>query len=674
MDETMNIQQPTSAIWTGDRAWQTWFSGIFLGIGLLITYVLPDFQIELLSLYETSFRTGEVALLLAVLAGGKIILTSGYESLKNKQMDIHLLVSLAIIGALVVGLFIEAATLVFLFNIAELLEEFSIRKAHHSIRELMELSPDTARVIREEETKVIPLRDVREGDRVSVKPGEKIPLDGTVVQGTSAVNQSPITGESIPVDKHPGDEVFSGTLNEQGYLEIEVTNEASESMIAKIIQLVEGVRKKKTRREQFVQRFASYYTPAVVIVAVLSLVLGPVFLNLSWLEGVRDGITFLVLACPCAFLISTPVSIVSGVTSAARNGVLIKGGRHIEAMGEIDAVALDKTRTITKGELHITNIIPLNGMTEEDVLECARGIEMKSKHPIAGAIVEHAEETGVDQPEVTNFHSFTGEGVRAELEGTLHFAGKPDFFREMGFDLNHVHHSSPKGKVLDEARERCHRDDCLDILEDTIPRLQKEGKTIVLVSTEDQIEGIIALADDVRPDARAMIQQLKEAGIKQVIMVTGDHRKPAESIAREVGIDTVYAELLPDEKVEKIKQLDQKHNGVAMVGDGINDAPALASATVGIAMGTAGTDTALETADIALLQDHLLSIPYLCRLSRKCNRVIRQNIFSSLLMKAILALGVPFQLVSVALAVLLGDAGMTAAVTANAMRLQKPDQ
>jgi Cd2+/Zn2+-exporting ATPase len=383
-----------------------------------------------------------------------------------------------------------------------------------------------------------------------------------------------------------------------------------------------------------------------------------------------------VLACPCAFVISTPVSVVSGITSAAKNGVLIKGGNHLEAMGAVEAIAMDKTGTITKGELTVTDVVPLNGNSEEDVLRCARGLESRSEHPIGEAIVGRAEQAAVAEREVDEFESITGKGVKADLDGTPHYAGKPGLFNELGFDLSHVHATTDGGVVTTKSRQMCERNDCLDLLEETVPELQSQGKTVVLVGTKAEIEGIIAVADEIRPESKQTIQRLHDLGVEHIIMLTGDNERTARAIATEVGVDEFRAELLPDEKVEAIKELDEQYDGVAMVGDGVNDAPALATATVGVAMGAAGTDTALETADIALMSDDLSKLPYLYELAHDANSVIRQNIWVSLGAKALLALGVPFGLVPIWAAVLVGDAGMTTAVTGNAMRLSRltPDQ
>ncbi|GAA0642760.1 heavy metal translocating P-type ATPase [Salarchaeum japonicum] len=665
------------SIWTSSRALKTWVSGGFVVLGLLFEFFLTGQNIQIAGLLGTDLLVADVLFLIAVATGGQEILRNGYYSARNLNLDIDFLMSVAILGALVASLvfgealYFEAATLAFLFSIAELLERYSMDRARNSLRELMDLSPDEATVKRNGSMETIPVDEVAVGDIVVVKPGEKIPMDGSVVDGESAVNQAPITGESVPVDKTTGDEVYAGTINEEGYLEVEVTSEAGDNTLSRIVEMVEDAQSNKTEREQFVERFSTYYTPVVVGFAILTTVASPYIFGTTWSTAVVYGLTLLVLACPCAFVISTPVSVVSGITSAAKNGVLIKGGNHLEAMGAVDVVAFDKTGTLTKGELTVTDVVPLNGNSEEDVLRCARGLEQRSEHPIGEAIVAEAGSAGVTEREVDDFESITGKGVRADLDGTPHFAGKPGLFEELDFDLSHVHATTDGGVVTQTARQMCDRNNCLDLLEETVPELQAEGKTVVLVGTEDELEGVIAVADEIRPEAKRTVTRLKQLGVSRTVMLTGDNERTARAIADQVGVDEYQAELLPEDKVTAIEELVEEYDGVAMVGDGINDAPALATATVGVAMGAAGTDTALETADIALMGDDLAKLPYLYELANDANGVIRQNIWSSLAVKAGLAVAVPFGYVPIWLAVLAGDAGMTTAVTGNAMRLSR---
>jgi len=666
--------EPTS-VWRSRRAMNTWASAGLTLVGLLVQFLVTGLDAVLLSLPGIAISVADGLFLVAVAIGGQAILRNGYYSLRNRNLDIDLLMSVAILGALAASLlfgqelYMEAATLAVLFSVAQLLERRSMDEARNSLRELMELSPDEATVRRDGEELVVPADELQVGDVVVVKPGEKIPTDGQVLEGASAVNQAPITGESVPVDKQPGDEVYAGTINEEGYLEVQVTAAAGEDTLSQVIELVEDAQGNKTEREQFVERFASYYTPIVVAAAVLTAAVPPLLFGAPAATWFVYGLTLIVLSCPCAFVISTPVTVVSGITSGAKNGVLVKGGNHLEAMGGVEAIALDKTGTLTKGELTVTDVVPLGGRTKDEVLACARGLESRSEHPIGEAVIAEAEQAGVEKPTVSAFESITGKGVRAKLDESVHYAGKPGLFESLGFDLSHVHATTDGGVVMAKAEAQCERAGCLDLLAETVPQLQAEGKTVVLVGTEDELEGLVAVADEVRPEAAATVDRLHDLGIQHVTMLTGDNERTAATIAEQVGVDDYRAELLPAEKVAAVEELAERYEGVAMVGDGVNDAPALAAATVGIAMGAAGTDTALETADIALMGDDLSRLPYLYELSNEANRVIRQNIWASLGAKALLALGVPFGLVPIWAAVLVGDAGLTMAVTGNAMRL-----
>ena len=662
------------------RAKKTAVSAVFLAVGLTLEWFLPALDVTVASVLGREFVAADVLYLLAVGTGGQAIFRNGYYSAKNRSLDIDFLMSAAIVAAITAsllapgtGLYFEAATLAVLFSVSELLERYAMDQTRDSLRELVDLSPEEATVLRDGERETVPVESLSVGDLVAVQPGEKIPVDGVVRDGASAVNQAPITGESVPVDKATGDDVYAGTINEEGYLEVEVTTPAGEDTLSRVIELVEEAQAGDTDYEQFVDRFAGYYTPVMVAVAVLVAAVPPLAFGLDPLTWFVYGITMLVLACPCAFVISTPVSVVSGITSAARNGVLIKGGSHLEAMGGVDAVALDKTGTLTKGELTVTDVVPIGDRSEADVLACARGIETRSEHPIGEAIVAHAEgRDGIGEvPEVSDFESLTGKGVRATLDGTPHYAGKPGLFEDLEFQLDHVHVlERPNEDLSSEVRDICDRQGCLNLVEDTIPRLQDEGKTVVLVGREDELEGIVAVADDLRPGAARMVERLQSFGL-EVVMLTGDTERTARAIGDAVGVDDVRAELLPEDKVAAVEELQAEYGEVAMVGDGINDAPALATAEVGIAMGAAGTDTAIETADIALMGDDVAKLPYVYELSRDGNGVIRQNIGASLLVKALLAVGVPFGYVTVAMAVLIGDAGMTIGVTGNAMRLSR---
>jgi len=685
--------EPDTGVWRSPRARKTAVSAVLLVAGVALEFVLPGLDVALLSGAGVELSVGDALLVGAVAASGPVILRNGYYSAKNRSLDIDLLMSLAILAAVAVSpfvagrnLFVEAASLAVLFNLAELLERYSIDRARDSLQELMALSPDTATVRRPDEagdgeaTVTVAVEDVAVGEVVVVEPGEKVPVDGAVVDGESAVDQSPITGESVPVDKAPGDEAFAGTVNQQGYLEIEATAEAAETTLSRIVQQVEDAEANRTDRERFIDRFSGYYTPVVVAAAVLSATVPPLLLGAPWVPWFLNGIAFLVIACPCAFVISTPVSVVSAVTGAARNGVLVKGGDRLETMGDVDAVALDKTGTLTRGALRVTDVVALNAGGEDALLRRAAAVERRSEHPIADAVDEAAGAADVtDDLAVEAFEAHAGKGVAATVDGERTYVGTPAFFEELGFDLGHVH-ARPDGGVVEAAdggvveaadADGCEREDCIDLLAATLPGLEADGKTVVLVGTDDELLGVLAVADEVRPGAADAVARLRALGVEHVAMLTGDNEGTARAIAEEVGVDDYRAELLPDEKVAAVEELREEYGTVAMVGDGINDAPALATADVGVAMGAAGTDTAIETADVALLGDDLAKLPYLYDLSNRAVGVIRQNVWGSLAVKALLALGIPLGYVTVVVAVLAGDVGMTVLVTGNAMRLSR---
>ncbi|AGB37120.1 heavy metal translocating P-type ATPase [Natronococcus occultus] len=665
-----------AAVWRSRRAVGTGIGAVLVAVGMGLEFALPALDPALGTIAGRTYAGSHLLFIAAVVVAGTPILRNGYYSARNRSLDIEFLMSVGIVASVAAHHPFEGAILAVLFSVAALLERFSMDRARDSLRELMDLSPDTATVRREDGSEeTVPADELAIGDRVVVRPGEKIPADGTVREGSSAVDQSPITGESVPEDKEPGEEVYAGTILESGYLEVDVESEADESTIARIVRMVEDAEREQTEREQFIDRFASVYTPIVVVLAAAAAILPPLAFGASWSYWFLVGLTLLVISCPCALVISTPVSVVSGITSAAKNGVLIKGGRHLEAVGESDVLAVDKTGTLTTGELSVTDVIPLEGASEDEILRRAGATERRSEHPIGQAIVGYAEESGVepDDHDVSAFEALTGKGVRADVDGTTHYVGKPDLFERLA-DLEHTHATTDGGLSLEsmgyEPEPQCDREACLDVLNEVVPELQAEGKTVVIVGTEDGPIGVVAVADRVRPEAEWTVSRLQEQGVR-VVMLTGDNEGTARAIAAEVGIEEYHAELLPDEKLELIRNLESEHgeNRVAMVGDGINDAPALATAEVGIAMGAAGTDTALETADVALMGDDLTRLPYLYELSGKANGVIRQNVWSSLAVKAVLAAGAPFGIVTVIHAVVIGDMGMSLGVTGNAMRL-----
>ncbi|CDQ41216.1 MULTISPECIES: heavy metal translocating P-type ATPase [Virgibacillus] len=599
--------------------------------------------------YGFYFQIGEVSPITigifaaAILIGGYDLFKVGFQNLIKLQFDMKTLMTIAIIGAAIIGEWAEGAVVVFLFALSEALEGFSMDKARQSIRSLMDLAPNRATIRRGDTLIEIDVEDVQIGDIMVIKPGQKIAMDGEVVTGQSSINQSAITGESIPVYKSIGDEVFAGTINEEGSMEIRVTKYAKETTIAKIIHLVEEAQAERAPSQQFVDRFAKYYTPAILIIAFLVAVIPPLFMGAVWSEWIYSGLAVLVVGCPCALVISTPVAIVTAIGNAARQGVLIKGGIHLEQAGKLDAIAFDKTGTLTEGRPVVTDVIPVGNMTKEDVLATASAIEAYSQHPLASAIIRKAKETGVVRCVATDFQSFTGKGAKAFIQEKEYIIGSPS--------------------LLSEKLNR------LTEVEQTVQHMQLEGKTVMLLGSEVGIEGIIAVADEIRRGSPTVIQKLVQLG-KKTIMLTGDNQATGQAIGKQIGISETRAELMPEEKLNAIKQLSKQHGSVAMVGDGINDAPALAAADIGIAMGGAGTDTAMETADIALMADDLGKLPFTMDLSRKTLQVIKQNIIFALGLKVIALLLVIPGWLTLWIAIF-ADMGATLIVVLNSLRLMK---
>lgn len=567
-----------------------------IGVGLEF---LPSPELIRVSLYA-----GAIAV-----AGLPIARKGLTAARRNRQLDINALMTIAIIGAALIGEWLEAATVVVLFSIGEALEDYSMDRARRSIRSLMSLTPDEATIRRDGKEMTLPVDEIVPGDVVIVRPGGRMPVDGVVVLGESLVDQSPITGESVPVEKQAGADVFSGSINGGGVLEIRATRPASDSTIARIIHMVEEAQSQKAPSQRFVDVFAKYYTPAVVVSAAIIATAPPLFFGGDWGGWFYRALVLLVIACPCALVISTPVSIVSAIASAARNGVLVKGGAYIEALGNIRAIAFDKTGTLTLGRPSVASVVPLDGRDDADVLRFAAAAERYSEHPYGTAIVRAAEARGlVGANGAREVVAHAGRGIEAMIEG------------------QRVQVGSRRMILGDEARPE---------LESRLHEIEQGGQTAVLVSVDGNAIGIISLADELRADAPIAIEDLHRSGIEQTVMLTGDREEVAHSIARRVGIDEVRAELLPDQKVDAIGALLDQYGQVAMVGDGVNDAPALARSTVGIAMGAAGTDTALETSDVALMGDDLPRLGWTVRLSRRTRRIIMENIVLALGIKAV---------------------------------------
>ncbi|KAF0819983.1 Cadmium-transporting ATPase [Bacillus sp. ZZV12-4809] len=580
----------------------------------------------------------------AIIIGGYTLFLKGFKNLARLNFDMSTLMTIAIIGAAIIGEWGEGAMVVILFAISEALERFSMEKARQSIESLMDIAPNEALIKRGNEEMRIHVDDIQVGDIMIVKPGEKLAMDGVVIKGTSSLNQAAITGESVPAVKNAGDGVYAGTLNEEGLLEVEVTKLAEDTTIAKIIHLVEEAQAEKAPSQQFVDKFARYYTPAIIVLAFLIAVIPPLFGG-NWNEWIYQGLAALVVGCPCALVVSTPVAVVTAIGNAARNGVLIKGGIHLEETGALKSIAFDKTGTLTKGVPAVTDMITINENGKQ-LLQIAAAIEKGSQHPLASAIMKKAEETGADFTglDTEEFTSITGKGVKATINGVLYYAGSPNLFEEL--------HNGMESNIQKQIAD-----------------LQTQGKTVMILGTASEILLLIAVADEIRDHSKTVISKLNDMGIKTV-MLTGDNQRTALEIGKQAGVSEIKADLLPQDKLAFIKDLRASHQSVAMVGDGVNDAPALAAASVGIAMGGAGTDTALETADIALMSDDLSKLPYTIKLSQKALRIIKQNITFSLGIKAIAILLVIPGWLTLWIAIF-ADMGATLLVTLNSLRLLK---
>ena len=621
---------------TGTRL--TLASGVLLGAGVISSLLAAPTMLET-ALY-----------LAAILVGGVPIVREAWEALSaHRRLSIDALVVVAVVGAALLGQWWEAAAVVFLFSFSEMLEEFTLDRAHNAINALMELSPEEARVKVDGREATVPVESVAVGATVVVRPGERVPVDGEVVAGRTTIDQSAITGESAPIPKATGDAVFAGTINQQGYVEITATRPATDNAIARIVRLVEAAQQEKAPTAQFIDRFAAYYTPGIVVFAFLVAVVPWLALDQPLQEWVYRGLVLLLVGCPCALVISTPISIVAAITRSARSGVLMKSGAVLESLGQAKVMAFDKTGTLTRGQPEVTDVIPAGGRSEEAVIQMADRLENRSEHQLAAAILRRAghdataEASGhVHTEEVFDFEAVAGRGVRARVDGTVYVSGSPDYLRSLGYDTTSF--------------------------DDTISSLQDAGKTALLVAEDTKIAGLIATMDTLRPEAEPTLRAIDAMGISHLVMLTGDSEPTATAIAKQLPVRDVAAELLPWQKVVVIRDLVRSHGNVLMVGDGVNDAPALASATAGITLGGAGTDVALETADVVLMADDLSKLPPALQLSRKTMTVIKQNITFSLSIKLLVLVLTLFGLTYLWMAIL-ADVGATIVVAGNGLRL-----
>ena len=563
------------------------------------------------------FQTGAIILLaLGIILGGWPIARKGLMEARSFNPGMNLLMTLAVIGAIAIGEWTEAGAVVFLFALAQLLEAKSMERARRSINSLIDRSPQKALVLKNGNFEEMPVDKVTIDDIVAIKPGEYIPMDGLVRKGNSHVDQSAITGESIPVKKSEDDRVYAGTLNKNGYLEIRVDRTSEQSIFSKIIHLVMEAQAKKAPKQAFIDKFARYYTPVVIILAILIAAFPPLLLNQPFETWFYRALVILVIACPCALVISTPVTIVSGLTAAIRKGVLIKGGIYLENFEKVEAIAFDKTGTLTVGKPSVQKIISLGDFTKEKILKLTASLESKSEHPIAEAILNYYKNFNGTLFEVENFKLIEGKGIEGEISNKKYVVGNHKLFEEKGWCNEAIH------KILSDIEDEKH--------------------TTILVGNSDCVIGIISISDALRDSAKESIHALKSDNLKEIVLLTGDNQRTAEKIANKIGITSYHSELLPEDKVTIINTLKKKYNHVAMVGDGVNDAPSLASADIGIAMGTGGSDAALDTADIVLVKDDLRRLNFLKKLSKLTLGIIKQNIIIALGLKLIfLALAIP---------------------------------
>lgn len=595
-------------------------------------------------IFGLSETAANVLYIFAYIAGGYDVATHAIPALFKGKLDTDILMLAAAGGAAILGELSEGAFLLLLFSIGHAGEHYALDRARNAISALGALMPKTALLKYGSQISEVPVEQLSIGDIVIARPGDRIAVDGEVADGSSAVDQSPITGESVPVTKSVGDEVFAGTVNKDNAIEIQVTHLTADNTLSRVMNLVAEAQSQQSPTQQFADRFTSRFVPLVFIVTALLIILPPLLNLLPLSESFYRGMLLLVAASPCALAIGTPAAVLAGIAQAARNGVLIKGGVHLENLGQLNAIAFDKTGTITSGQFNVTDIVPMNGTTPEMLLQTAAAVEQQSNHPLAQAVVRAAQEKQLSLPNASGLENIAGRGVRSVLNGQTVLIGSP--------------------KLFDQASGIMLSDDVLT----KVSALESSGRSVMIVAKGDTVQGILGLADAPRPFVAEVMRSLRELGIRHLVMLTGDNQKVAKDIAAQVGLTDVQAELLPEDKLTTIKQLKQQYEAIAMVGDGVNDAPALASATVGIAMGGAGTAVALETADVALMADDLQKLPFAVGLSRASRQIIQQNLIISMGVIVLLILSSVLGLVALGFVVVLHE-GSTLVVVGNALRL-----
>lgn len=617
-----------------------WLTPQFIALIVSGSLVLIGFGVEL---FGVSHRAVQVLFGGAIIIGAYFPARMGLLALRTLTLNIRLLMVVGAAGAVVLGLWEEAALLVVIYSLGDVLEAYAVDRARGAVRALMELAPKDALVRRESGEVVLPIGQIQVGDIVIIRPGERIPIDGRVTAGSSYIDTSNITGEPTPLHAARNTEVFAGTFNQKGALEVEVTKLAKDTTLARIIHSVEAAQAKKSSYQRFAERFGRVYTPAMFVLATAVAILPPLLFSSAWNVYIYRGLVVLVVSCSCGLALSVPVSVVAAIATAARRGVLFKGGVYLEAAAKLKALAFDKTGTLTIGLPTVTDVKAFNGLSEREVLSLAAHIESRSEHPLAESIVRHVRSLSIPIVNVpAEFEAMTGQGVRARLDGITYLIGNQRLLDLQGTRI------LPEGQAI-------------------IDSLEREAKTVVLLADQHQLLGLIAIADQLRPRARSTLTSLRKAGL-YTVMLTGDHYGTAQAIAAQAGVDEFHASLLPEQKVESIKRVRQKHGAVGMVGDGINDAPALATADVGIAMGTRGTDIAKETGDIILMSDDLSKLPPMLNLSRRAVHNMQQNTIVSLLIVAVLIPAALAGWISLVPGLLLNEVSALL-VIANALRL-----
>lgn len=620
------------------RMFQVGASGFCLGAGLVLEFMDLPYMFVIYGFYSIS-----------ILLAGLIIGPKSWRSIKKLHLDMNVLMTVAVLGAIFIKEFSEAASVVFLFSLAELLEAMSVARARKAIKDVLKVAPNEASLIEGQNTlKRVSVETLQINDLILVKPGESIPVDGIIEEGNSSVNQASLTGESKPVSKGIGETVWAGTINETGVLRIKVEKAFQETKIAKVIALVEEAQNQKAPAQKFVDKFAAIYTPSVLLLAILVALIPPLFWGADWNLWIYKALVLLVIGCPCALVIATPVSVVSGLTSLARRGVLVKGGIHLESLGKLKAIALDKTGTITNGTPKVVEMKSFSDYPEEKILEITASLESMSTHPLAKAILDYVHEKKINFPHPSEFKAVIGKGAEGMLDGHWYFAGNHVMAHELGI--------------------------CTSEVEAYLDEIESKAMSVIVLghkpheNCKGEILAVFAVGDQIRATVKNAIADLHKAGIKNVSMLSGDNQKTVDAVAKEVGIDYAKGALLPDQKVNEIKNLVSKYHFVGMVGDGVNDAPALAHATVGIAMGVAGSDTAIETADIALMRDDISELPKAIVHGKRVLRIIQFNIAFAILIKVVFFILAFAGLTNLWLAVA-ADMGASLLVTFNALRL-----